>query len=233
LDTIQLGQLVEADFFIKFKTPTPIPIGVFPNGFSFVRPGLCFQALIGSHLHGDILLTELNSKWFHNRVLIPLENLPSDYLQASKASCNTFWRSRMPYQARTIFWRIYHKKQPCRSRLYRLIPQRFVNDGCLLCVVIENDEHFLWSCPLKQPAWKRVLSRFLPRPFTFNFGTVALPSHTNTKLPPYWSFDLQTFIACSLLNLWKFVFGHAPFWPREAASRTSFMLRRIDRKNRL
>ncbi|KAG1376463.1 hypothetical protein G6F61_007578 [Rhizopus arrhizus] len=32
---------------------------------------------------------------------------------------------------------------------------------------------------------------------------IALPPRTNIKLPPCWSFNLQTFIACSILNLWR------------------------------
>jgi hypothetical protein len=32
---------------------------------------------------------------------------------------------------------------------------------------------------------------------------IALSPRTNIKLPPCWSFNLQTFIACSILNLWR------------------------------
>jgi hypothetical protein len=86
LDAIQLGQLVDAGFFVKFKMLTPMPTGGFPNSFGFVRPEPYSQALIGPHLHGGTLWIELNTKWFRNRDLLSLENLPSDYPRARKTS---------------------------------------------------------------------------------------------------------------------------------------------------
>lgn len=86
LDAIQLGQMIEADFFVKFKTLTPILIGRLPSGHGFVRSEQCFQALIRPHLHDDTLLVDPNIKWFRNRDLLPLENIPSVYSRVSKAS---------------------------------------------------------------------------------------------------------------------------------------------------
>lgn len=78
MGAIQLGQLVKADFFVNFKTPTPIPIGGLRHGLGFVCPEPCFQALIRSHLHDSALLAELDTGWFRNLDLLPLENPPSD-----------------------------------------------------------------------------------------------------------------------------------------------------------
>lgn len=193
--------------------------------------------MIGLHPHGGTLWTELNTKWFRNRDLLSLENLPSDYPRARKASWNVFWSSSMPHQALTILWCIYRKRPPCRSRLNRLIPQRFVDNDCLLCGAIKNDEHFLRSSPLKQPAWERFLPRFLPRRFTFNFRTISLPPSTTLKLLPCWSFDLHAFIACRTLILWrfcwKFVFDDIVFWPSKVTARTPLMLRHIGKENGL
>lgn len=81
LDAIQLGQIVDADFFVKFKMLTPILTGGFPNSFGFVRPEQYFQALIEPHLHGGTLWIELNTKWFRNRDLLSRE--PSKWLSSS------------------------------------------------------------------------------------------------------------------------------------------------------
>lgn len=110
LDAIQLRQMIEANFFVKFKMLTPIPIGRLPNGLGFVRLELCLQTLIRPRLYDGTLLVGLNTKWFRNRDLLPLGKLPSDYSRASKASWNAFWRSSIPHQAHTTLWMFTTKK---------------------------------------------------------------------------------------------------------------------------
>ncbi|KAG1405993.1 hypothetical protein G6F60_003239 [Rhizopus arrhizus] len=143
----------------------------------------------------------------------------------------------MPRQARTILWRIYHKRIPTRQRLYRLNPARFLAPTCLLCNQPESDEHFVWSCPLKQAAWQLMSCLTFPsRPIQLQ-DVMNPPTTASTATAHQSNVDRMTVVACMMLSIWrihwKVVFHDHRFYHGEIVARTRLMLRRIHRENML
>ncbi|KAG1409099.1 hypothetical protein G6F60_000939 [Rhizopus arrhizus] len=206
-ELLNSGIMTETDIFKQFKRPPARP----PDDSQLIyfrRPDPHFHQILQSFLHDGTALVSLSTKWFRTLQLDPLEILPDHYLTGLLS---------------------------CRSHLHRLIPSRFPDPCCPLCGDDETDEHFLWSCPDKQPIWSTLASRFLVDPNCLQFSHVSQLPPTELAILPNFHFDGFTFIACTVLAIWqihwKYVF-HAPeFWPDEAAARATLPLRRLDREN--
>ncbi|KAG1136154.1 hypothetical protein G6F38_012271 [Rhizopus arrhizus] len=154
-DLLRAGILTEVEEFDQFKRSRPASEAAGDLVYFEASPPN-YQAMISPLLPDGILLSTLTTKTYRYRQLPPIDSLPPTYLRFSLESWRLFWQCAVPHQARTILWRIYHKRIPSRQRLYRLNPARFLAPTCLLCNQPESDEHFVWSCPLKQAAWQLI-----------------------------------------------------------------------------
>ncbi|KAG1136076.1 hypothetical protein G6F37_012404 [Rhizopus arrhizus] len=233
-ELLNSGIIKETDFFKQFKRPPARP----PDDSQLIyfrRPDPHFDQILQPFLHDGTALVSLSTKWFRTLQLDPLETLPDHYPTASQVSWRTFWTCAIPHKARSILWRLYHRKLSCRSRLHRLIPSRIPNPCCPLCGDDETDEHFLWSCPDKRPIWSTLASRFLVDPNCLQFSHVSQLPPIELAILPNFHFDGFIFIACTVIAIWqihwKYVFHSPEFWPDEAAARATLLLRRLDREN--
>ncbi|KAG0928434.1 hypothetical protein G6F57_013603 [Rhizopus arrhizus] len=191
------------DFFLPFTehqaSPSPAPV----RPLLYPPPIPDFHRIISPVLPDGTLLLAMTTKWFRSCALSPLEALSAHYPTGSSAAWNRFWRSSFPQRAHTILWRLYHHKLPCRARLHRLIPSRITDEHCVLCGGIDDDEHFLWSCPSKRPFWNTLASRFLRDPPSLQYDYLLMNGVrkpqllSDLKLSP---FDL---IGCAILALWQ------------------------------
>jgi hypothetical protein len=116
----------------------------------------------------------------------PLASLPSHYLRTSKSSWTQLWHASIPHPARTILWRLYHSKLPTRSRLHKIMPNAITDERCMLCGAMESDEHFFWSCPLKQPMWDTLSTLFLDQTTHLTFDEISRPHAISAIVRPHW-----------------------------------------------
>ncbi|KAG1209983.1 hypothetical protein G6F35_010643 [Rhizopus arrhizus] len=196
-----------------------------------------YQALIIPLLPDGILLSALTTKAYRYRQLPPIDSLPPTYPRFSLESWRRFWQCAMPHQARTILWCIYHKRIPSRQRLYRLNPARFLAPTCLLCNQPESDEHFVWSCPLKQAAWQLMSCLTFPSQPIQLQDVMNSPTTASTATAHQSNVDRMTVVACMMLSIWrvhwKVVFHEQRFYHGEVVACTRLILRRIHRENML
>ena len=122
--------------------------------------------------------------------------LPDWYPRASAAAWKRFWKAPWPHYTRTILWRAYHRKLPCRERLHHLHPTAFTTLNCPLCHQLDNGRHFLWDCPKKQrfgkaspdaffnnhATWRMRIFRYHHR-HHHHYATTSLTSTSGLLLP--------------------------------------------------
>ncbi|KAG1556806.1 hypothetical protein G6F50_012682 [Rhizopus delemar] len=199
------------------------------------RPEPEFHSLVSTSLPDGTPIENLSTKWFRYIDKLPLTSPSSHYPRTSKSSWTQFWHASIPHPARTILWRLYHSKLPTRSRLHKLMPNTITDELCMLCGAIESDEHFLWSCPFKQPMWDTLLTRFFDQNSRLTFDEISRPNPISATVRAHWHLDSFQVVACGVLclwrNHWKHVFDGSPFWPNEAAARATILLRRIHQES--
>jgi hypothetical protein len=54
-----------------------------------------------------------------------------------------------------------------------------------MCGAIGTDEHFLWSCPIKQPVWDTLAQRFLVQLLLLSFDQINRSVQITIKTPPH------------------------------------------------
>ncbi|KAG1065850.1 hypothetical protein G6F42_026754 [Rhizopus arrhizus] len=141
----------EENFFAALRSTSDLSPGLVIFSLGFPPPEPEFHSLLSSPLPDGTPIENISAKWFRHIDKLPLASLPSHYPRTSKSSWTQFWHTSIPHPARTILWRLYHSKLPTRSRLQKIMPNTITDERCMLYGTIEYDEHFFWSCPLKQP----------------------------------------------------------------------------------
>ncbi|KAG1036549.1 hypothetical protein G6F43_013028 [Rhizopus delemar] len=229
-DLLRAGILTEVEEFDQFKRSRPASEAAGDFVYFEASPPN-YQVLISPRLPDGILLSTLTTKAYRYR------QLPPTYPRFSPQSWRRFWKCAMPHQVRTVLWRIYHKRIPSRERLYRFNPARFLAPTCLVCTQPESDEHFVWSCPLKQAAWNLLSWLTFPSQPIQLQDVMNPPTAASTATVHQSTVDRITVVACMMLSIWrvhwKVVFYDHLFYHGEVVARTGLMLRRIHRENML
>ncbi|KAG1546735.1 hypothetical protein G6F49_010411 [Rhizopus delemar] len=222
-DLLSLGHIKEENFFTALRSTSDLSLGLFIFSMGCPRPAPEFHSLVSTSLPDGTSIENLSTKWFRHIDKLPLTSLSSHYPRASKSSWTLFWHASIPHPARTILWRLYHSKLPTRSRLHKLMPNTITDELCMLCDAIESDEHFLWSCPFKQPMWDTLLPRFFDQNSRLTFDEISRPNPISATVRAHWHLDSFQVVACGVLclwrNHWKHVFDGSPFWPNECTSK--------------
>ncbi|KAG0865214.1 hypothetical protein G6F15_012933 [Rhizopus arrhizus] len=225
----------EENFFAALRSTSDLSFGLVISSLGFPPPEPEFHSLLSSPLPDGTPIENISTKWFRHVDKLPITSLPSHYPRTSKTSWTQFWHASIPHPARTILWRLYHSKLPTRSRLHKIMPNTITDERCMLCGAIESDEHFFWSCPLKQPMWDTLSTRFLEQTPRLTFEEISRPHAISAIVRPHWQLDSFQVIACGVLCLWrthwKHIFDGSPFWPNEAAARATMLLRRMHQEN--
>ncbi|KAG0734246.1 hypothetical protein G6F62_012337 [Rhizopus arrhizus] len=101
----------------------------------------------------------------------------------------------------------------------------------------ESDEHFVWSCPLKQAAWQLMSCLTFPSQPIQLQDVMNSPTTASTATAHQSNVDRMTVVACMMLSIWrvhwKVVFHEQRFYHGEVVACTRLMLRRIHRENML
>ncbi|KAI8348816.1 hypothetical protein EDC96DRAFT_310161 [Choanephora cucurbitarum] len=131
----------------------------------------------------------------------------------SPSNWKTYWSLAIPLQARTVWYRLLHKKIPCRSLLHQLIPSSFPSPLCHVCSTSEETiDHFLFLCPAKASVWMTILTTYI-HPF-IRFVPSDIPRLllciyrffpvTRIRDPslPLFSLSQEQIFACTLLGIW-------------------------------
>lgn len=202
------------------------------HSFRFHSSPSAFDRIFLQLLPDGTAFMDMSTKWFQNLVVDPLGTIPATSSVVSANSYTNFWRSPIPHCARTVLWRTFHSKLPCRCRLYRFDSTTFPDLFCPLCGGVNTDEHILWSRPLKRPLWLKLAYRCFLQPTFLDYKHILLPVASELKVLPQFSFDGQALAACAVWSLWriywKLIFNDTAFWSDEAAARATCILRKID-----
>ncbi|KAI8364276.1 hypothetical protein EDC96DRAFT_594045 [Choanephora cucurbitarum] len=144
----------------------------------------------------------------------------------SPPNWSIFWSLTIPLQARTVWYRLLHKKIPCRSLVHQLIPSSFPSPLCHVCSTSEETiDHFLFLCPAKASVWMTILTTYI-HPF-IRFVPSDIPRLllciyrflpvTRIREPslPLSSLSQEQIFVCTLLGIWQThwhsVFQDTPF----------------------
>ncbi|KAI7849475.1 hypothetical protein BDC45DRAFT_573855 [Circinella umbellata] len=164
-------------------------------------------------------------------LLIQFDQLSEWYPRASKTTWRKFWASHLPQRAHTIWWRIFHKKLPCKQCLHQLVPRIFTSPNCIFCNEIDTPEHFLWECSQKRLVWQDIANRFLVLPDQLEITHITSLSASALAVREEFKFDSFCLIATTLLHLWRahwrFVFHQETFWPHSVSAHATLHLRKI------
>ncbi|KAG1036368.1 hypothetical protein G6F25_008065 [Rhizopus arrhizus] len=190
-------------FFAALRSTSDLLPGLVISSLGFPPPEPEFHSLLSSPLPDGTPIENISTKCFHHIDKLPLAGLPSHYPRTSKSSWTQFWHASIPHPARTILWRLYHSKLSTRSRLHKIMPNTIVDERRMLCGAIESDEHFFWSCPLKQPMWDTLSTRFLDQTPRLTFDEISRPHAISAIMRPHWQLDYFQLIACGVLCLWR------------------------------
>lgn len=69
----------------------------------------------------------------------------------------SFWKFPLSHSTRNVWYRILHRKLPCRAFLHSIMPEVFSFPSCITCGQSEETiEHFLYQCPLKLTVWQHI-----------------------------------------------------------------------------
>ncbi|KAG1470682.1 hypothetical protein G6F56_002540 [Rhizopus delemar] len=137
-------------------------------------------------------------KYYKSLILLSIP--PTDLLLTS-AKWKYFWRLKISFKARTIWYRILHK----------FIPAVHSDPICIFCTpnsttAIDTLDHFTFTCPLKHNVWHSVFNQFHPIS-TRNIDLLILlnrilrleePSPSRAQ-----SLSLDQTLACTLQSLWS------------------------------
>ncbi|KAI8376714.1 hypothetical protein EDC96DRAFT_436035, partial [Choanephora cucurbitarum] len=140
----------------------------------------------------------------------------------------TFWSLAIPLQARTVWYRLLHRKIPCRSFLHQLIPSSFPSPLCPICSASDDTiDHFFFLCPAKASIWLTILTTYIHPLIRFVPSDVPRLLHciyrflpvTRIRDPslPLSSLSQEQIFACTLLGIWQMnwrsIFDNKPFSP--------------------
>lgn len=157
------------------------------------------------------------------------------------------WKLEIPLPSRTIWYRLLHHKIPTRTILHRLFPSSFPNSFCPLCLqtstsTIEDQTHFLFTCPSKLAIWNLVFKDFLfgdllpttldTASILYLFSTFNHPTYNRPPHLPFPHLDLYQIFACTLQGIWsahwQFIFHDTPFLPSTIYNRIRQLLTILD-----
>ncbi|KAG1578182.1 hypothetical protein G6F48_012139 [Rhizopus delemar] len=234
-EQLQLCRIQETTFFQQFKCPH--------NSIHMISsvlplPALTeteFDNILGSLLPDGTPIASLNTKWFRGSQLPHSSTLSASYPRASPTAWRLFWKASIPHRARTLLWRVYHHKMPCKECLHQLTPTRFSDPDCVFCGGVDSEEHFVWSCPFKHDIWQTISSRFFVDPAKLTYNLIQLPPSSDLEVASSLSVTYLDIIASVLLSRWKFhwkfVFEDHQFWPQEVVARATRQILNIHKKN--
>jgi len=131
-----------------------------------------------------------------------------------------FWKQRIPLPARTIWYRILHRKIPTRSFLHNINPAQFPSPHCPRCLAhdttaVESLSHFFFTCPCLLSVWITIFSSYVSPLITIPqlevfLNQLLLFQGSNTSLTPLFACGLQAIWS----SHWRLIFDDKPFLPQ-------------------
>ncbi|KAG1051242.1 hypothetical protein G6F43_006538 [Rhizopus delemar] len=233
-EQLQLCRIQEITFFQQFKYPhnsihmisSVLPLPVLTETY--------FDNILDSLLLDGTPIASLNTKWFHESQLSHSSTLSASYPRASPTAWRLFWKASIPHSARTLLWRLYHHKMPCKESLHQLIPTRLPDPGCVYCGDVDSEEHSVLSCPFKHDMRQTISSRFFVDPAKLTYSLIQLPPSSDLEVAPSLSVTYLDIVASVLLSLWqlhwKFIFEDHQFWPQEVVARATRQILKIHKQ---
>ena len=124
---------------------------------------------------GATIFAEMDKKQWRDH----LYNHVSDTLTvASSAFWKAFWNDLVPHNSRNILWRYLDGKLSNKARLHRLWPHIAPSPNCSDCNAIEDQDHFLVTCPTKSAIWQAVLAEHTTKNIWSDRSILSLLSPT-------------------------------------------------------
>lgn len=145
--------------------------------------------------------------------------LPPPFSPTLSISWSTFWGLPLSHSCRNIWYRIIQKKIPHKSLLHALIPDRFPDSICSICLnPVESLLHFFITCPPKLHVWHTIWHRHID-PSTLNVPLDIIQVALFTLKLPVLSHGSKTshltVIAAIIETIWRshwaLIFNETPF----------------------
>ncbi|CAO3588537.1 unnamed protein product [Absidia cylindrospora] len=139
--------------------------------------------------HRRLLLSNMSpSKWF--------PSFPSTTWQR-------FWHQPMHLDARSLWYRLLHKKLYCQQLWSRFRPS--ATSICLFCSYANEDPHHLFlSCPAKWNAWSEVFQAILPSLSLTPPRLQSFIRHLQLPNDPLLNTTVWLLCSCTLQAIWRF-----------------------------
>ncbi|CAO3599249.1 unnamed protein product [Absidia cylindrospora] len=139
--------------------------------------------------HRRLLLSTMSpSKWF--------PSFPSTTWQR-------FWHQPMDLDARSLWYRLLHKKLYCQQLWSRFRPS--ATSMCLFCSYANEDLHHLFlSCPAKWNVWSEVFQAILPSLSLTPPRLQSFIRHLQLPNDPLLNTTVWLLCSCTLQAIWRF-----------------------------
>jgi len=162
---------------------------------------------------------------------LPLHTNPSSYSSPlGVAKWKQFWTLQIPLNARNTWFRILHEKVTTRQLLHQRLRDSFTpycphcqSSSSTIPTIIEDTEHFLFSCPRKLDVWRQTLSLYIsPRFSYFAYEEYIAILHLRLDIDRsshelFPALSVFQVFACIQQAIWsahyRQVFQHVPFIP--------------------
>ena len=143
----------------------------------------------------------------------------------SAAFWTSFWKNKIPHNARNVWWRLLIDKLPSGVHLHSLIPD-MVEPLCRVCGVDpETNQHLLFSCPKKLEVWQSSLSKYVEeRAWTADYiCSLFFPDPDPVK--PLHEIPIFILIGTILASVWRY---HHAFVREDQALEPRMVLATVD-----
>ncbi|KAG1112999.1 hypothetical protein G6F40_006210 [Rhizopus arrhizus] len=175
--------------------------------------------------------------------LIP-QKLPPDLVVLPPNKWKFFWRLQIPFKARTVWYRLIHKKLPTKQILNRYILPLHPTPNCQICPAesptLECIAHFAYLCPIKSAVWNQIITAFFPArllrqrypAILYRLQRLKIPSTAPLPSSPNPKLSLYQVFACTLQSIWqahwRFVFDDVQPVSANITKATLTAIQRLD-----
>ncbi|GAN07434.1 hypothetical protein MAM1_0160c06931, partial [Mucor ambiguus] len=180
--------------------------------------------------HREVLrIPHITSNSFRQEILRTTPLPRPTVSRITKRSWKLFWKSKMSFKSKNIWFQLIQNKTNTRVRLHRLLPEKVPSPLCPLCLPSElqhTAEHMFVTCQQVWFIWKTAIRYLLPhehhlirisqKSLITSLFSLCLPQH-HTPTGPHHDMTIWFLFSSCLENIWKsywqFSIHDTPFVP--------------------